>query len=131
MSFSGDGLSYRGQVNNGTFDQALEQRSESFELPALLNIGVAYDLNINEENRLTLAGNFVSNTASQDQFQLGAEYGFTEKFMVRAGYDMQKDTFEDANPNAHTGFTAGATVEVPFGADRQAQFRSRLCFPCF
>ncbi len=41
MRFSGDGLSYRGQVRGGTFDQALEQRSESFELPALLNIGVS------------------------------------------------------------------------------------------
>lgn len=122
MSFSGDGLSYRGQVNNGTFDQALEQRSESFELPALLNIGVAYDLNFNTENRLTLAGNFVSNTASQDQFQLGAEFGFMEKFMVRAGYDLQKDTFEDTNPNAHTGLTAGATVEVPFGSEKKRSF---------
>src|SRR6478672_12964904 len=50
MSFSGDGLSYRGQVNNGTYTQALEQRSATFELPALLNIGVAYDLNFSEEN---------------------------------------------------------------------------------
>ncbi len=77
-------------------------------------MALAYDLNFNEENRLTFAGNFVSNTATQDQFQLGAEYGFTEKFMVRAGYDMTKDTFTEEDGNAHTGLTAGATVEDPF-----------------
>ena|SRR5688572_4860398 len=122
MNFSGDGLSYRGMVRNGTYDQALEQRSESFELPALLNIGVAYDLNMDEESRLTFAGNFVSNTATQDQFQIGAEYAFMEKFMARAGFDYQEDTFSDDPSNVHTGLTAGATVEVPFGAEKNRSF---------
>ena len=122
MNFSGDGLSYRGMVRNGVYDQALEQRSESFELPALLNIGVAYDLNLDTENRLTLAGNFVSNTATQDQFQVGAEYGFMDKFMARAGFDYQEDTFSDNPSNVHSGFTAGATIEVPFGTEKNRTF---------
>src|SRR6185436_15535697 len=106
---------YRSMVRNGNIeDMAMEQRSESFELPALLNIGVAYDLNMNEESRFTFAGNFVSNTATQDQFQVGAEYAFMEKFMARAGFDYQEDTFSDHPSNVNTGFTAGATVEVPF-----------------
>ncbi|MBK0402578.1 PorV/PorQ family protein [Adhaeribacter sp. BT258] len=117
MTFSGDGLAYRGIVQNGTVVQALEQRSASFELPALLNIGLAYDFNMNEESRLTLAGNFVSNTASNDQFQVGAEYAFTEKFMVRAGFDYQKGIFGDSRNFAHNGPTAGASVQLPFGAD--------------
>ncbi|WP_378016323.1 PorV/PorQ family protein [Adhaeribacter terreus] len=122
MTFSGDGLAYRGIVQNGTVVQALEQRSSSFELPALLNIGLAYDFNMNEESRLTLAGNFVSNTASNDQFQVGAEYAFTEKFMVRAGFDYQKGIFGDSRNFAHNGPTAGATVELPFGADLDKKF---------
>lgn len=122
MQFSGDGLAYRGNVNNATFIQSIEQRSESFELPALLNIGLAYDINFSAENRVTIAGNFVSNTASNDQIQVGAEYAFNEKFMVRAGFDYQKGIFGDERDMAHTGPTAGATVQLPFGADQNRIF---------
>jgi hypothetical protein len=115
MRFAGDGLAYRGMVNNGTYVQSLEQRSESFELPALLNIGLAYDFRFSPENRVTLAGNFVSNTAISDQVQVGAEYAFNEKFMVRTGFDYQSGILGDERISAHTGLTAGATVQLPFG----------------
>ncbi|HSI89547.1 MAG TPA: hypothetical protein VK927_00450, partial [Adhaeribacter sp.] len=114
MAYAGDGLSYRGTISNGNFVQAVEMRSESYEMPTQLNIGVAYDLNLNSENRLTFAGNFVSNTASNDQFLLGAEYAFNEKFMVRAGFDYQNGIFGDSRDFAHTGPTFGATVDLPF-----------------
>ena len=122
MTFRGDGLSDRGMIQNGNVVQSLEQRSASFELPALLNIGVAYDMNLNEENRVTIAGNFVSNTASNDQFQVGAEYAFTEKFMVRAGFDYQKGIFGDEYKSAHSGPSAGFTIELPFGSELDKKF---------
>lgn len=119
MQFSGDGLTYKGIVKNGTYDQSLNQRSQSFELPALLNIGAAYDLNFSEESRLSFAGNFVSNTASNDQIQVGAEYAFNKKFMLRAGFDYQDGIFsKDDRQIAHTGPTAGVTFELPFGVEK-------------
>ena len=48
MSFTGDGLSFRGIVGDGDdYKMTVEQRSSEFELPALLNMGVAYDINFN------------------------------------------------------------------------------------
>ena len=41
MKYEGDGLTEKVTVNGG--DYSMEQRSESFELPSLLNIGVSYD----------------------------------------------------------------------------------------
>lgn len=121
MKYSGDGLAYRGMVENGNFNQSIEQRTEAFEIPSLLNIGIAYDLNFTEEHRLTLAGNFNSNSFSGDQIQGGVEYGFKNMFMVRGGFDYQKDIFSSANRKfAHTGPTAGATFQLPFGGNKSA-----------
>lgn len=115
MQFSGDGLANRALATGSTFQKSMNERSESFELPALLNIGLAYDINLTETHRITLAGNFVSNTATNDQIQVGAEYAFNEKFMVRGGFDYQKGIFGDDRNFAHTGPTAGATIQLPFG----------------
>jgi hypothetical protein len=116
MQYVGDGLAYRTDLNG--VNRRFDAPSETFEMPALLNIGAAYDFRFNEESRFTLAGNFISNTASRDQIQLGGEYALNEKFMLRAGFDYQKGIFGDDRQMAHNGPTAGATVELPFGADK-------------
>ena len=52
----------------------LEQRTNAFELPSLLNIGLAYDLPLLPANhRLTSAGTFTSNSFQNDQFRFGLE----------------------------------------------------------
>ena len=86
MSFSGDGISFRNYLNPD-YEMTVEQRSSEFELPALLNIGLSYDLNINV-HRLTGAGTFTSNSFQKDQYRLGAEYSYKEYFMLRAGYTL-------------------------------------------
>ena len=43
MSFSGDGLSFRNYVNSN-YQTAVNHKSAEFELPSLLNIGLAYDI---------------------------------------------------------------------------------------
>ncbi len=113
MSFSGDGIAVRLDALSGSFDQTFESRSQSFEIPSNLNIGAAYDF-LFENHRLTLAGNFTSNSFSKDQYSLGAEYAFMKKFMVRTGYTIDDNGDVDINTNALTGFAAGFSVELPF-----------------
>ena len=114
MSFSGDGISFRNYLNPD-YEMTVEQRSSEFELPALLNIGLSYDLNINV-HRLTGAGTFTSNSFQKDQYRLGAEYSYKEYFMLRAGY-----TYEDGLNDVETrttalrGPSAGFTIELPMG----------------
>ena len=116
MSFTGDGLSFRGIVGDGDdYKMTVEQRSSELELPALLNIGLSYDVNV-MQHRITGAGTFTSNSFQKDQYRLGGEYSYNEMFMVRLGY-----TYEDGirTPSTRTtalrGPSAGFTVELPMG----------------
>jgi hypothetical protein len=116
MSFSGDGLSFRGIVGDGDdYKMTVEQRSSELELPALLNIGLSYDVNV-IQHRITGAGTFTSNSFQKDQYRLGGEYSYNEMFMVRLGY-----TYEEGirTPSTRTtalrGPSAGFTVELPMG----------------
>lgn len=114
MSFTGDGLSFRGQVGDD-YKMTVEQRSSELELPALLNIGISYDVNV-QRHRITGAGTFTSNSFQKDQYILGGEYAYREMVMFRMGY-----TYEEGirTPSTRTtalrGPSAGFTVELPMG----------------
>lgn len=130
MRFNGDGLSFRGVIPQTGASLTVEQRSAQFELPSLVNIGGSYDFYFSKDSvaavkthRVTVAGNFTSNSFSKDQFKLGLEYGFKSFLMVRAGYDYEAGIFsDDSRTTAFTGPTAGFTVEIPFGAEKQSSF---------
>lgn len=116
MSFSGDGLSFRGFVGDeDDYKMTVEQRSSELELPALLNIGMSYDININR-HRITGAGTFTSNSFQKDQYRLGGEYSYRDMLMLRLGY-----TYEEGirTPNTRTtalrGPSGGFTIELPMG----------------
>ena len=117
ISFSGDGLAARGVMQGSTVPLTLSQRSQTLEMPSLMNIGASYDfyLDENKSNRLTVAGNFTSNSFTNDQYGFGAEYAFGKMFAARAGYE-----FEDAGSdpeftqNVYSGLSLGASVDAPF-----------------
>ncbi len=127
LRYTGNGLTYRaGSLEGlgGDITRAVDGKSETFEMPTMLTIGAQYDYEPAEEHRITAVANFVSNTFTQDQYQGGIEYAFKEQFMVRGGYDfMKRSELDNTRTTAHTGLTAGATVEVPFGksADEDAE----------
>ena len=123
LSFSGDGFSFSGKQNNSTISHTAEERQADYELPSLINIGAAYDFNFNEEHRLTIAGNFTSNSFSKDQYTLGAEYGFMQYLMVRAGFTYEKGIFEKATrTTALTGPSAGVTIQAPLNKEKGSTF---------
>lgn len=114
MKFKGDGLSIRGNVLGAATQLTVEQRSADFELPTTLNIGVAYDLIINDNHRITFAGTFISNSFGKDQYIVGVEYKMMNYLYLRGGYAMEKGTFKKAErTNALTGPHAGITIQAP------------------
>ncbi len=120
MAFSGDGLAVQGLLVGGDHTLTLEQRSAEFELPSMMNIGAAYDFNFTELHRLTVAGTFVSNSFTKDQFSLGAEYAFKKMIHVRAGYLYEKDVADvDLRETVFTGPSAGISVDFPFGEEKK------------
>jgi hypothetical protein len=126
MSFNGDGLSFRGVIpghgnNNDQF--TVEQRSATYELPATLRIGVSYDFLIGEMHRITLAGNFNSNSFTKDQVIIGLEYSLKYYLQLRAGYTYQDGMFSSDLAERGTVFTgpsAGFTVSVPFSKEKES-----------
>ncbi|MNV07294.1 hypothetical protein D3C71_977150 [compost metagenome] len=124
MKYKGDGLS--DQVNylqSGNL-ATLEQRSATFELPSLLNIGASYDFNFNEKNKLIWSAAFTANSFQKDQYRMGLDYGLTiskAAFNIRVGYVAEKGLFKTENrSNALTGLTAGFSADALVGKKKSA-----------
>lgn len=127
MYYKGDGLSVQRTVTSAygnTYDLSVYNKSAAFDLPALLNIGGAYDFYLLKDStgkvkthRVTAAGNFTSNSFTKDNFLVGLEYAWKEMVMLRAGMYTEKGIFqgEATRTTAFTGPSCGATVEIPFG----------------
>lgn len=121
MSFHGDGLAVQGLLTGGTNTLTLQQRSAEFELPSMMNIGAAYDFNISELHRVTVAGTFTSNSFTKDQFILGAEYAFKKMVHVRGGYLYEKNVADKENrETVFSGPSAGISLDFPFGEDKKS-----------
>lgn len=124
MRFRGDGLA--GQVNYVSTGNVatLEQRSASYEMPALLGIGASYDFIFNENNKLTAELGFTANSFSSDQYRVGADYKMTNEkmaFNIRGGFVYEKNLFSLENrSNALVGPTAGFSVDALVGENQNA-----------
>lgn len=120
MSFGGEGLSISGpRPGRGTYELTFDQRSASFELPSMLNIGMSYDFILGEKNRITAIGNFTANSFSEDMIGGGLEYAFSNILMLRGGYRYD---FGSSNPEAaplYSGPAAGASLELPLSKENK------------
>ncbi len=116
MRFGGDGLTASARPDNGSFSLTVDQRSERYELPSMVNIGVAYDIITGEDIRLTGNGQFISNSFTRDQFGFGAEFAWTERVILRAGYLWEEGITDDVmRMTAISGPGAGLTLQLPAG----------------
>lgn len=133
MRYTGDGLTQTVVLQGNEF--TLNHRAESFELPALLNIGASYDFYIMPKElaedseelpsdyRLTVAGTFTSNSFSQDQFRGGLEFGFRQYLSVRAGLVYEASVFstlDGGRVTANTGPSMGMSLNLPFGGKAES-----------
>ncbi|MEW6196606.1 MAG: PorV/PorQ family protein [Bacteroidota bacterium] len=91
----------------------------SFELPSTLELGLGYELSINESNNLSLNGIFQNSNFYGDEYKLGGEYAYDNTFFVRAGYAFIDGVDEDANIY---GLTAGAGINYSLGSGMAVKF---------
>lgn len=131
MSFNGDGLSFKAFFQNNSDNQfTVIQRADEFELPTQLSIAAAYDFHLGETSRLTLAGNFCSNSFTKDQFIGGVEYAWKEILLLRVGCTYEKGLWAkgengfgsgiydtDECMNVNRGLSAGLSVQIPLTKD--------------
>lgn len=123
MKYSGDGLLQKSVPALSGYTMSMYMPASSFEMPAALDIGAAYDFYIGEKNRLTLAGNFRSNSFGKDQFMGGIEFSLHEILMLRAGYTYEDGiTQKKDRTTVYTGPSAGVTVKVPLNKEKNNTF---------
>ena len=125
MTMSGDGLSFKSYFYpNSSLQWTVIQRADEFELPTQLSIAAAYDWHFAEEQRLTFAGNFISNSFTKDQYVAGLEYSWREMFIIRGGYVFESGLFkgilDDNCMNLNKGLHAGASIQVPISKGENA-----------
>ncbi|MFN5183779.1 MAG: PorV/PorQ family protein [Bacteroidota bacterium] len=129
MSYRGDGMSTEITTLAG-YVMSVEQKSQTFEIPSLVNIGGAYDFYLSKDStgtkkdhRLTTSYNFTSNSFTYDQHSVGVEYGFKQYLMLRAGFTYEKNIFSKSERmTAFTGPSCGLTFELPFGESKKSSF---------
>ncbi len=116
MRFSGEGLSFQTSNPDGSANYLLTvgQRSQKFELPSSLDIGVSYDFYLFDENFIRAAGNFTSNAFSKDNVGIGAELHFRDFLILRGAYKYDLGSIlGNSQSNIYTGVAAGISVDVP------------------
>lgn len=124
MQYSGDGVDIRVKEdgNSNATARTMKSRVASFELPTVLNIGVAYVLTNPDSlinHNLTVAGNFMANSFGKDVIAVGLEYSYKDMLFLRGGYAYEEDVMdEELSTNAASGPSFGATFQIPYSGDK-------------
>lgn len=116
-TYKGDGKTVNLVVPTGGYSQNYQEKSASFELPALLALGGSYDFNFTKQ-RLTLAATFQSNSFEKDMINVGAEYGIKEMVIIHAGYTQLIGDNDGVETSAYTGLSAGLGLNVAMGESK-------------
>ncbi len=110
MQYGGSGMLVLSDVQDlHSPPQYTTIEAAKFDLPSSFELGVAYKANLDPDNAVQLAGVFLNNNFSEDEFKLGAEYGYNNQFFARLGYQFSPNLDSD---KYLYGFTAGAGVNV-------------------
>jgi hypothetical protein len=131
MRFSGTGFAINADQpqSTPTFAVTVNYPSDKFEMPTSLSIGLAYDLYLDENHlkskdampmhRLSVIGNFTSNSFNNDYLGAGLEYGFRGLFMLRAAYRYENGIGSaTTSTTMYKGIALGATVQYRIGGDK-------------
>ena len=107
MRYGGSGLFVQG-VADGSSRQLTSYKVEAaaFELPSVIELGLAYRISVGGSNHVQLAGIFQNNNFAYDEYRLGLEYTYENVLSLRGGYLLASGVGEQA-PNIFQNFTMG------------------------
>lgn len=113
LRFEGTSIEFDSDIpfaNPGATTRKTKLDMASHDLPASLNMGAAYNYEINEMNGLRIAAQFSNNSYSLDSYKVGVEYNLDQMFFLRGGYNLTAypDDYPEAAKEDQFGFTFGA-----------------------
>jgi hypothetical protein len=127
MRFDGPDLEIKVQppgTEPGTASRPFRVPLQEFELPAQVELGLAHDVVDMESMTWTLAGSFLHNNFSFDEYKLGTELVLNKMFAVRGGYVMAQDPDENTFYSSSEDFIFGPSFG--FGIDYPLNVTTRL-----
>jgi hypothetical protein len=123
MQFRGEGLAKARPVPAAvSYPITYYERAQPYELPSQLNIGASYDWLLGGKSRLSLMGNFTSNSFSRDQVGGGISFSMNKLLELRVGYKSELDAAAEGEATLDNGLSAGISVSVPFKKGGDSQF---------
>ena len=120
LRYSGDGISFLGNPEEGDYNLTVNYRTEKLEMPSLLHIGGSYDFHFTENHVLSAVANFTSNSYIRDQIGAGVEYRFKDIFMIRGAYKYSQGQLSDDNRKSGKGLSGGFTAMLPLSKEEQS-----------
>ena len=119
MRYAGDGLTVTATPQGADEGLTVFQRSEKYELPSLGNIGLAVDVVSNDNNTVTINGQFVSNSFTKDQLGASLEANLGDRLVLRGGYLWEQGLLNAAQDvsTAYTGPAGGIGLNLPAGTE--------------
>jgi len=131
MKFDGTGLYRTATSSDGRRpEQRYKTDAASFELPSIVEIGLAYEGKAGDNMLWSLNGSFTNNSLYMDEYRVGGEFGFAMESLElfgRAGLGMvpqaeEKENIFGATFGAGITYaTTGITITLDY-AYRQVEF---------
>jgi hypothetical protein len=89
----------------------------AFELPSQMEVALAYDRKLDEQNDITVFGDFENNNYSSDVYKLGLQYCYDNLFFARGGYNIapQADKDQTGQSSQIYDWTLGAGLKYNVG----------------
>lgn len=137
MSFSGPGLLRRAVPAVGNRPvQYFTLQTASFELPALIEIGLSYDYKVAENFNALVSGSFRNDNLYFDQYNAGLELGFSVedlKLYARGGYSAVPQNTDNniygATYGVGIGYNlGGTTLTLDYGYRTVKYFNANQVF---
>jgi hypothetical protein len=117
MRYTGEGLTQNlpAPVTTTSYNHTYYQRSNEFEMPSQLIIGISNDYKLGTgNNKLTAVGSFVSNAFSRDNVGLGVEATIGNNLVLRTAYKYEFGvTNADVDSSVDNGIAGGISFGVP------------------
>lgn len=108
MKYDGSGLYSLAKEQGATRPpHFLKRDPASFSLPTVLDIGLGYEYNIDDQNTILAVGTFTNHAYYEDEYKIGIEYSFDKLVYLRGGYTVHPNLDDDYRVY---GLTAGVGI---------------------
>lgn len=125
LSFDGPDLDARvNQVDANRSSQFYRLNTAQFELPSILELGLAYETRFSDQIGGLFSTSFQNNNFSNDEYRLAAEFSYNDFFFLRGGYSYISEA-SDVTEEAIYGPTFGVGINFNQGMDITVDYAFR------